>query len=36
MDGVAIALEATEEAEGEKADEQADQRQEDANPSNDV
>lgn len=36
MDGVAIALEAAEEAEGEEADEQADQRQEDANPSDDI
>lgn len=36
MDGVAVALEAAEEAEGEEADEKADQRQEDANPGNDV
>lgn len=36
MDGVTITLEAAEEAEGEEADEQADQRQEDANPSNDI
>lgn len=36
MDGVAIALEAAEEAEGEEADEQADQGQEDPNPGNDI
>lgn len=36
VDGVAITLEAAEEAEGEEADEQADQRQQDANPSNDI
>lgn len=36
MDGVPVTLEAAEEAEGEEADEQADQRQEDADPSDDV
>lgn len=36
MNGVAIALEAAEEAEGEEADEQAHQRQKDADPSNDI
>lgn len=36
VNGVAVALEAAEEAEGEEADEQADQRQEDADPRNDV
>ncbi len=36
MDGVAVTLETAEEAEGEEADEQADERQEDANPSDDI
>lgn len=36
VDGVAVALEAAEEAEGEEADEEADQRQEDAHPRDDV
>lgn len=36
VDGVAIALEAAEEAEGEEADEEADQRQEDPNPCDDI
>lgn len=36
MDGVAIILEAAEEAEGEDADEQTDQRQQDAHPRDDV
>ena len=36
MDGVAITLEAAEEAEGEEADEQAHQRQQDAHPGNDI
>lgn len=36
MDGVAVALKAAEETEGEEADEQADQRQEDADPGDDI
>lgn len=36
MNGVAITLEATEEAECEEADEQADQGQKDPNPRNDI
>lgn len=36
MDGVAITLEAAEEAEGEEADEEAHQRQQDAHPGNDI
>lgn len=36
MNGVAVTLEAAEEAEGEEADEEADQRQQDANPSDDI
>lgn len=36
VDGVAITLEATEEAEGEEADEQTHQRKEDADPGDDV
>lgn len=36
MDGVTVTLEAPEEAEGEEADEKADQRQEDADPGDDV
>lgn len=36
MDGVAIALQAAEEAEGEEADEQAHQRQKYADPRNDI
>lgn len=36
MDGVPIALEAPEEAEGEEADEEANQGEEDADPSNDI
>lgn len=36
MDGVTITLEAAEEAEGEEADEKANQREEDANPGNDI
>ena len=36
VDGVAVALEAPEEAEGEEADEQADQGQEDPHPGDDV
>lgn len=36
MDGVPITLEATEEAEGEEADEETHQGQEDANPSDDI
>jgi hypothetical protein len=36
VDGVAVALEAPEEAKGEQADEQADQREQDANPCDDV
>ena len=36
MDGVAVALEAPEEAEGEEADEQADEGQQDAHPGDDV
>jgi len=36
MDGVAITLKATEEAEGEEADEQAHQWEEDAHPGNDI
>lgn len=36
VDGVAVALEAAEEAEGEEADQQAHQRKEDPNPSDDI
>ena len=36
VDGVAVALQPAEEAEGEDADEQADQRQQDAHPGDDV
>lgn len=36
MDGVAITLEATEEAEGEEADEQTHQRKQDADPGDNV
>lgn len=36
VDGVAVALEAAKEAEGEEADEQADQGQEDPNPGDDI
>lgn len=36
MDGVAVTLEAPEEAEGEEADEEANQRQEDADPGDDI
>lgn len=36
VDGVPVALEASEEAEGEEADEEADQRQQDADPRDDV
>lgn len=36
MDGVSVALQATEEAEGEEADEKAHQRKQDAHPSDDV
>lgn len=36
VDGVAVALEAAEEAEGEEADEQADQREQDSHPGDDV
>lgn len=36
MDGVAVALQSAEKAEGEDADEQADQRQQDANPGDDI
>lgn len=36
MDGVTVTLEAPEEAEGEEADEKANQRQEDANPGDDI
>lgn len=36
MDGVTVALEASEEAEGEEADEQTHQRKQDAHPCNDV
>ncbi len=36
VDGVSVALQATEEAEGEDADEQTDQRQQDPHPRDDV
>lgn len=36
MDGVPVTLEASEEAEGEEADEEADQRQQDADPRDDI
>lgn len=36
MDGVAVALQPAEEAKGEDADEQADQRQQDPHPCDDV
>lgn len=36
VDGVPVTLEASEEAEGEEADEEADQRQQDADPRDDI
>lgn len=36
MNGVTVALETAEEAEGEETDEEADQREEDADPGDDV
>lgn len=36
MDGVTVALQAAEEAEGEEADEEANQGEKDANPGNDI